>query len=174
MKRWKIILALIFILLLPLAIEVHGKLGISDRSYSILMAPPVEEAFKGALLWTGITLSQWRKPRKSKALKMSKYPWIWSGYLVGIIFGACEHFPSIIGIGATFASHAPWTAAVGAGIFFAQAGKVNRLTLLYFTVTVAHGAWNYGVLHTSVVIFSINLALTLAALGYAVARNKIV
>lgn len=174
MELWKIILAVVLILLLPLAIETHGKLGISDISYSIFMAPPVEEAFKGTLLWTGITLSQWRRPRRSKILKSSKYLWIWSGYLVGVIFGVCEHFPSIIGMGATFASHAPWTAAVGGGIFFNRTGKVNRLILLYLAVIAAHGTWNYGVTHTSVVVFSINLVLTLAALGYVVARNKIV
>lgn len=176
MRYWKIILALALILLLPVAIEVRGDLGISGRSYSILVAPPLEEAFKGALLWIGITLPLWRRPktRRRKVLKRSKYPWFWSGYLVGVIFGICEDFPSIVGMGATFASHAPWTAAVGAGVYFARAGRVSRLILLYLTVAVAHGAWNYGVLHASVVVFSVNLVLTLAALGYVLTRNKIV
>lgn len=176
MRYWKIILALALILLLPVAIEIRGDLGISDRSYSILVAPPLEEAFKGALLWIGITLPLWRRPRtrRHKPPRRSKYPWFWSGYLVGVIFGICEDFPSIAGMGATFASHAPWTAAVGTGIYFARAGRVSRLILSYLTVALAHGAWNYGVLHASVAVFSVNLVLTLAALGYVLTRNKIV
>ncbi len=176
MRYWKIVLALALILLLPVAIEVRGDLGISDRFYSILVAPPLEEAFKGALFWIGITLSLWRRPktRRRKVLKRSKYPWFWGGYLVGVIFGICEDFPSVVGMGATFASHAPWTAAVGAGIYFARAGRVSRLILLYLMAAVAHGAWNYGVLHASAAVFSVNLVLTLAALGYVLTRDKIV
>jgi len=164
--RRKIALALTPLLLLPIAIEAVKIAGIPDRDYSIFGAPPLEEAFKGAFLWLAFNVLYW-KSSKALAQKTTRNLWFLGGYLVGLTFGIVEHFPSVLGTLSSFATHAPWTGVVGAGIYFAQA-KGGRLLLasLYLTTVGAHMAWNSGTHLVSPHLFSLFLALTsIAILG---------
>jgi RsiW-degrading membrane proteinase PrsW (M82 family) len=163
--RWKVALALSLLFFLPIAVETVNIAGIPKRDYSVLGAPPLEEAFKGALLWLWLSFILYRISSKALARKGARNLWFLGGYLVGLTFGIAEDFPSVLGALSSLATHAPWTGAVGAGIYLAQAkGRRSLLGSLYLTAVGAHMAWNSGVYMVSPLLFSLSLALTSAAI----------
>lgn len=127
---------------------------------------------KGALLWLLFTLD-W-KSSKALAKKTTRNLWFLGGFLVGLTFGIVEDFPSILETLSSFATHAPWTGVVGAGIYFAQArGRRLLLASLYLTAVGAHMAWNSGVHLVSPFLLSLSLALaSIAILGVFIGTSS--
>jgi RsiW-degrading membrane proteinase PrsW (M82 family) len=159
-KKVALSLLLLSLLPLPVAIETRRYFGISEQDYSVLIAPPLEEEFKGALLLCCLMLfktATWENPKTRWFL----------GYLIGLIFGVLEDFPSfhVTGTLLSFVTHAFWTASVGTGIYLAQTKEKGLLLAwFYFTAVAAHMAWNCGLYLTSSILSLLSMTLTLVVI----------
>lgn len=167
-RRLSFIVAIFSVLLLPLAIEfIPGKL-LSPREYSVLLAPPLEEAFKGAWVW----LLMMAILTKLEDRQAGRGDWVLAGVGIGVTFAILEDFPHLVPILLSLATHPIWTGALADAIYLNQANQTQELTYLlpiYLMVTVAHMSWNAAV-YTQSHLLIITIIFTTGAVIWNVLR----
>lgn len=167
-KRPGFIIAIFSVLLLSLAIEfIPGKL-LSPREYSVILAPPLEEAFKGALVW----LLMMTILAKLEHKQADRGDWVLAGVGIGVVFAILEDFPHFVPILLSLATHPIWTGALADAIYLNQNNQTQGLTYLlpiYLMITVAHMSWNAAV-YTQSYLFVITIISTTGAVIWNVMR----